>query len=809
MKRVLVVDDNEANLYLLRQVLQSNGYAVDEARHGLEALAHAQTSRPALLITDLLMPEMDGYTLLRQWKTDPALKHIPSIVYTATYTDSDDQRLALQLGADAFIVKPMEADAFVAVVNQVIEKAKNGSLPATAPGNEPLEETQVAYNATLVRKLEKRSLEMRTLTRNLHASKARFKALAENSMDMILEADPILHRILWVNRAACEGFGLSLEAFVNADSKRFYDQSDPRLATLIAERDATGRTRGEVTAIRANGAHFPVEISSVVYSTPEHQQIANITLRDLSAQKQAQATLLQSQADAATLQAAMDAHALLSMTDAEGVITYVNDGLCATSGYRRDELIGKTHLVLRSDQHDATEYRALWRTVQAGQMWKGEWCNRTREGALFWVETTVVPFATTQGPPDKYVTIQTDITERKLAERQRGELEAQLRETQKLQAVGTLASGIAHDFNNIVAAILGFSTLMREEIAPDGPAAEYLGQIQKAGRRAREVVQRIVSFSRPQSTALADIAVQDAVHETLAIAQATLPTTIAFKTHLPNQPVLVRADNTQLQQVLLNIYTNAWHAAPAKSARIDTRLEICNFASTDTAKPPNLAPGPFAHLWISDNGCGMSEAVRQRIFDPFFTTKPVGQGTGLGLSAVRSIVVAHHGAITVESQPDVGTTFHLYFPLVDQSDFHQPVARKPEITPPLTGSPHVLLVDDDSPITLLLEAILARAGFRVTPFTDPALALAALQKCPKDFDLLLTDFNMPGMSGLELARQVQSIRADLPIAIVSGHISSELIQQAHTLRIEALLHKERVSEDLVLRLSQLLQTSET
>ena len=810
MKRALVVDDNASNLYLLHQLLKSGGFAVEEAHHGVDALARARQHAPDILITDLLMPEMDGYTLLRQWKADPRLQHIPSIVYTATYTDPEDARMAREIGADAFVVKPIEGDDLLDIVNQTLAQASTGTRPLTqAPAVLP-EQDLSNYNAYLVRKLEKRSLEMETLAAErqqaieaLQASEAQFRALADHSLDMILQTEPN-HAVHWANRAACEGFGRSPNEMMDCGRTDLFDTTDSRLQAIVAEREATGRARGEATALRRDGTPFPVEISSVVYKTASGKTLANVTLRDLSAQKAAEAAYHASQAVVAGLQAAMDAHVLLSTADETGRITHVNDRFCAVSGYSREELLGQNHNLLRSGLHGPSFYEDLWTALQAGQVWKNEVCNRSKDGSLFWVDATIVPMQAPHTQATQYVAIYTDITQRKLADQRRDELEAQLREAQKLQAVGTLASGIAHDFNNIVAAILGFSQLMRDEIPPTGDAADYLNQIQKAGKRAREMVQRILSFSRPQPTARKDVVLQEVVQEALAIVGATLPASIALQLVLQEAPVHVSADATQLQQVLINLYTNAWHAAPAEAARIETGLDLRAFELRDPARPADLPPGEFAHLWIKDNGLGMAPDVRARIFEPFFTTKPMGQGTGLGLSAVRSIVGVHHGAIAVDSQPEQGTTFHLYFPLLETSGQAKVAAAPAARSALLQGSPRVLYVDDDESVAVLARTLLTREGFRVTTFTHAEQALAAVRTHAHAFDLMVTDYNMPGMSGLELARRVQSIRGDLPIAIVSGYIDAELTQQALAIQIGALVHKERVPEELADRLRNML-----
>ena len=294
--------------------------------------------------------------------------------------------------------------------------------------------------------------------------------------------------------------------------------------------------------------------------------MANVTLRDLSAQKAAEAAYQTSQAVVANLQAAMDAHALLSTADKAGRITHVNDRFCAVSGYSREELLGQNHRLLRSGMHGRSTYQDLWSTLGAGKVWKSELCNRAKDGSLFWVDATIVPM---QGPdkrrphntrpstptsPSANWPTSNGTSWRPSCARPRNS-----RPSARWPAASPTTSTTSWPPSWV------FRKLMRDEIPPTGDAADYLSQIQKAGKRARELVQRILSFSRPQPTARKDVVLQDVVQETLAIASATLPASISLQRALQEAPVHVSADATQLQQVLINLYTNAWHAAPSRS----------------------------------------------------------------------------------------------------------------------------------------------------------------------------------------------------------------------------------------------------
>jgi len=282
--------------------------------------------------------------------------------------------------------------------------------------------------------------------------------------------------------------------------------------------------------------------------------------------------------------------------------------------------------------------------------------------------------------------------------------------------------------------------------------------------------------------------------------RAAMPAQVELLVDLPDTPVHVRADATQVQQIVMNLCTNAWHALPAGRGRIEVGLEVEEAgagASSDAASgwPPALSAGPRAHLWIADNGSGMDEATRARVFEPFFTTKQVGQGTGLGLAVVHGIVSGHGGAIAVNSAPGVGSRFDLWFPL-DLVPQDVVESQHGALDAPPGQGEHVLCVDDDPAMVLMVDGLLRRAGYRVTTFEQPAAALARVLADPGAFDIVVTDFNMPEMNGMELATALARAAPRLPVIITSGFISDEMRQQAGELHVGALLQKEYTLERL-------------
>ena len=407
------------------------------------------------------------------------------------------------------------------------------------------------------------------------------------------------------------------------------------------------------------------------------------------------------------------------------------------------------------------------------------------------------------GDVDCFVVQGSDITDRKRAETERHRLELELREAHKMQAIGTLAGGIAHDFNNIIGAILGNLALAQQDIGPGHAAQARLLQVRKAGGRARELVQQILAFSRRQTHELVAQPLQPVVEETLAMLRPTLPAGVVLTLRFSELPLWVKADATQIQQVLMNLCMNAAHALGPPSGRIEVGLEpmACEIASVPAGGPAgdDAAPNGRAHLWVRDFGCGMDEATRARIFEPFFTTRQASEGTGLGLSVTHGIVAEHGGSITVESVPGAGSTFHVMLPLAGSSDEPQPACkpqpRPPPVVPRGEGQ-HVLYVDDDEMMVVMVQGLLERAGYRVTTCRDAPTAVAAVRSDPARFDVVVTDYNMPFGSGLDVALAVRALRPDLPVVISSGYLPDGLREAAESAGVRYLLRKENTVEEL-------------
>jgi two-component system cell cycle sensor histidine kinase/response regulator CckA len=362
-----------------------------------------------------------------------------------------------------------------------------------------------------------------------------------------------------------------------------------------------------------------------------------------------------------------------------------------------------------------------------------------------------------------------DITEKKV-------LEAQLQHAQKIEAIGTLAGGIAHDFNNILGIILGNTELAMDDVPEWNPARENLEKIKNACLRAKDVVRQILSFSRKTEARQKPFNMASVVAESLKLLRASIPTSIDIRQNIPDDMLEILGDDTQIHQVMINLCTNAAHAMENDGGILEVTLENTQIDEDTVLRYPELNPGPYVHLRLSDTGDGINPEVLDRVFDPYFTTKDVGKGTGLGLSVVHGIVKSHNGSISVESNTGKGTTFNIYFPAVTGE-----IRAEPKVFQELpTGKERILFVDDEESMVDLNQQRLERLGYRVTGKTDSSEALEFFRANPDQIDLVITDMTMPKMTGDKLVQAILEIRPDTPIILCTGHsdrISKESAQE--------------------------------
>jgi len=408
-----------------------------------------------------------------------------------------------------------------------------------------------------------------------------------------------------------------------------------------------------------------------------------------------------------------------------------------------------------------------------------------------WIRERVFPIENAQGRVYRLAGLWEDITERKEAEAALRETQQKLHQSQKMEAIGTLAGGIAHDFNNILAAILGYTELSILRSQDNKKISSYLHEIQLAGQRAKHLVQQILAFSRQQEPERKPVQLRPLIEESLQLLRASLPSTINIVQDLQTEHTLL-ADPTQVQQLLLNLCANAEYAMRETGGTLTVTLEDFDAPFTLIEQYPNLQMGPHLRLTVHDTGHGIPPTILSKIFDPYFTTKKIGEGTGLGLSVIHGIVTTHGGAISVSSRLGESTTVEIYFPQV----FEFPEPPTQTILPPSKGRGTILFIDDEEPLARLGEEWLTQLGYTPTIKTSSIEALALYRQDPNRFDLVITDQTMPNMSGELLARELLALRPDLPIILCTGFSHTMSPEKSRTLGISHFLMKPLTYHDL-------------
>ena len=386
-----------------------------------------------------------------------------------------------------------------------------------------------------------------------------------------------------------------------------------------------------------------------------------------------------------------------------------------------------------------------------------------------------------------------DITEKKL-------LEQKLMQSYKMEAIGTLAGGIAHDFNNILFPILGHSEMLLHDVPEDSPFNKGLHQIYNGALRASALVKQILTFSRQKDGELKLMKMQPIIKEALKLIRSTIPTTIEIKQDIQPDCGAIKADPTQIHQIVMNLATNAYHAMEATGGEMNIKLEKIELEESVLFNP-DIKPGPFACFSISDTGKGMDYELIEKIFDPFFTTKETGKGTGMGLSVVHGIVKKMNGAIKVYSEPDKGTQFHVYLPLAEAVKEQQIINVEASIQ---GGTEHILLVDDEKAIIEMEQSILERLGYKVTSRSCSVEALEAFRTAPDKFDMVITDMSMPNMSGAKLSTELAKIRPGIPVLLCTGFSETMSEEKAASLGIKGFLFKPVVMKDLAHKIREVL-----
>ncbi len=453
----------------------------------------------------------------------------------------------------------------------------------------------------------------------------------------------------------------------------------------------------------------------------------------------------------------------IMITDAGGNIEFTNPKFSEVTGYAGEEVTGKNPRFLNSGETPRDVYKTLWADIGSGNVWHGEFHNRKKNGELFWESASISPVRNSEGIITHYIAIKEDITERK-------KLEEQLRQSQKLEAIGQLAGGIAHDFNNMLTAIIGYAHLVAMKIDKGSELKIYVDQILSSAEKSANLTRQLLAFSRKQVIAPEETDLNALVRGMEKLLLRLISEDIELKTELVSVDLTVMVDPGQIEQVVMNLCTNARDAMPhGGMLAIGTDVIELDESYVRTQELPGS--GRYALISVTDTGMGMDEKTRQRIFEPFFTTKELGKGTGLGLSIVYGIIKQHNGNITVYSEPGKGTTFKIYLPLV-KSGIEGAKAVEP--VPPRGGTETILIAEDNEEVRVLMKSILEEYGYRVIEAVDGEEAVNKFIDNKDRIQLVVADVIMPKKSGREAVDEIRKTNPDVKVLFASGYTADAI-----------------------------------
>ncbi len=643
-------------------------------------------------------------------------------------------------------------------------------------------DNNVEYLSTIIRDISDR----KRAEEALKSSERNYREIFNASGDAIFIHDIHTGKILDVNQTVCNMFGYSyyeaLQLDVGTLSLGEPPYSQAQSEERIRKASLSGPQTFEWLCRKKKGDLFWSEI------TLKRAVIGGLDrmlafVRDITERKQTEAERLR-------LATAMDqAEESIFITDTQGIIEYVNPAFERITGLGLDDIRGRHTSMLQSDRNPRSQHEDMMEHVTAGKVWKGHLFLPHTDGHVTEVEANYSPIKNEDGHISNYVAVHRDVT-------QEVSMEKQLRQSQKMEAIGTLAGGIAHDFNNILAAVIGYTELSLSMKIDNEKINHNLSQVLKAGHRAKDLVNQILAFSRRTEQERKPVMVIPIVKEMTKFLRASLPTTIEIHQHIQAKSDIVLADPTQIHQVLMNLCTNAGHAMKEKGGVLEISVTDCSITAEQLAVFPDLKPGPHVKMSISDSGHGIPPDVLDHIFEPYYTTKKKGEGTGLGLAVVHGIIQSYQGLIKAFSEEGKGSRFDVYLPIEDIGEV--PAAEESELLP--TGSEKVLIVDDEPFIADIIQQTLASLGYDAVGFTSPSEALQAFQQEPHSYDLLITDKTMPDMTGFELAQAIATIREDVPVIMCTGYAEKEDAERIQGSGIREFIMKPPAKKELAVKI---------
>ena len=613
-----------------------------------------------------------------------------------------------------------------------------------------------------IKELRKEAVERKKFEEALKESEDRYRSLVDN-IDFGVTMIDSDHNIVMTNVSQARMFKKPVHEFIGKKCFREYEKREnicPHCPGVQAM--STGHTaHTETEGIRDDGSRFSASINAFPILNEEgHPEGFIEIVEDITERKKAEKALRESEEQYRSL--FKNNHSVMLLIDPETAeIVDANPAAVSFYGWDYETLTRKKVFNINT----LTEEQVFDEIKKAKMEQRKQFYFRhcLANGEIRDVEVYSGPIKV-HGKELLY-SIVYDITDRKKAEEEKAALETQLLHAQKMESIGTLSGGIAHDFNNLLGIILGNAELAMDDMQEWHPAKFNLNEIRTASLRARDVVKQLLSFSRKTDPKQRPVKLVQIVEDALKILRSSIPTSVEIHQNIPNDTDdTILADSPQINQVMINLFTNAAHAMEDGGGVITIGIENMDLDHVSAYIYPDLSPGRYVKLTVSDTGTGIDHEIKDRIFDPYFTTKEVGKGTGIGLSVVHGIVKSHNGAILVDSQFKKGTTFSIFFPVAEETVV---IEAEPDDEFP-TGNERILIVDDEKSMADIGRKRLERLGYEVEARTDPMEALELFRADPDQFDLVITDMTMPHITGDNLVKEILKIRPDMPTILCTG-----------------------------------------
>lgn len=825
---ILVIDDEEIIRNSIAAYLEDYQFKVFLAENGRAGLETFNKEKVDLVITDLQMPEVDGKRVLS--KINEQNPEMPIIVISGTgrITDSID---AHRLGAWDYVLKPIDdMSVILIIIKKALERVK-------------LKQDNISYQKNLEVLVEERTQKLQEVNYNLEGMNIRLRKLVDTtkSLTNIANSRQFGEELLSKFAEHMEAKGGSIYFLENKGLKLIHTLDPGHAAMFIPyplnPTSILSKTISKRKPLILNQVKEDLSLSLSGWKGYKNESVISFPLLDGKGSVIAVITL-HNKKNPPFIEQDKEMGSILASYSTEKLRAVRAGETLRESEERMDLAIKGTNAGLWDWKLDTNRFiinprwaEILGQTVTSllplnNEKWlsffhpedvidvkknlNSHFSNnstsfscearvKNKDGNWIWIyDSGRVVKRDKNGLPLRILGTRMDITKRKQAEKEKKELEEQLRRSQKLETIGTLAGGIAHDFNNILTPIIGFTELAIFTLEKDSPVKRNLNQVMEGAKRAKDLVEQILLFSKQVEKKRIPTSLHIIIKEALKLIRPSIPNTIEITKKIDADNDKILADATQMHQVIVNLCTNAWQAMELHDGKLTISTKQVTVDVYGSQKL-NIPTGDYIKLSISDTGKGIKSEDLERIFEPFYTTKPIDKGTGLGLSVVHGIIENHEGVISVESIEGKGTTFTIFLPIVEMEE----EKSQAEITTDFTGNERILVIDDDISVSHLLQQMLEKFGYRVETFNNSLAGLNAVKSAPDNYDLIISDLTMPHINGLDLAGLFYEVNKNIPILIITGNGAGVSTEHILSKNIKSILEKPLIMADLLEKVKKL------